>query len=199
MKTDANRSPEERLEPPHSPNTRRIVVPGQRVSRGAASQSSRITLGTAARTASDLSTQDPVEDSTRKRGYGLGNKGSVARVKEAKKISARTLIIVLAAVAAALVLMVTLFGSARDKGVILTSVEEKMLNEYRGYLAKNNRKEAEINSRLKDVKERIEAARWSRMVAGSNESEQEFRSLLLLDNDRQSPLYKYCAEQIKKK
>lgn len=205
-----------RAEPP----SRRIVVPDRPAAPGPAKRVApgRMTLGSmtrreapptprpAAPTATAAtapagapSAEAQAEETARKRGWSWKRPPLDAMQKAAaKKVSPRTLVLGVAALVAAVVLLGMLFGGSREKGVIMTPAEQKMMNDYRNYLARNGYSEAQITDREREVERRIKAAKLAMTVGEEGKANGEFRVLLLKDNDRQSPLYKYCIEQFKK-
>ena len=121
-----------------------------------------------------------------------------AQKDAARKAGLRKLLIAVGVVFVVVIALALILGPSGSKGVILTRDDQQLLNDYRAYLKKSGLPAEEVETKAGGAEKRMKAYRWAASVGESRSAEEEYRSLLLMDNDRSSPLYVYCVEKLKR-
>jgi hypothetical protein len=134
-------------------------------------------------------------------GWDLGLKKPAAEGAQdnATSNTTRTILIAGGGVLCLLLVALLFVTISGDRGVILTKADNQVLDEYRAYLKKSMPEGSDAEAKMGQVAQRLKAFKWARQVGDSERAEQEYRSLLLMDSDRSSPLYRYCLDKLKKK
>jgi hypothetical protein len=136
-------------------------------------------------------------------GFKIGDKEKTTETKDAaaEKAGRRKLIIGLAVGIVAVLLLLLILSPSGKGGVLMTQADQDMLRSYKDYLIKYNQhpRGEDIETRLKRVERHLKAYRWSLSVGEKEGAQKEFDALLFMDNDRNSPLYKYCVEKLKRR
>jgi len=110
----------------------------------------------------------------------------------------RKLIIIMGGLVVLVLVLIAIFGPADERGVILTTEDKEALEQYRGYLteAKKSAASLDITRRFKDAENRLKKYRVAAYVGEKAEAERQFDAMLVMDNDRGSPLFRYCSENL---
>lgn len=136
-------------------------------------------------------------------GFELGNKRPAVSGadEQAQKASRRKLMIGVGVGIVLVLFLLMLLMPAGEKGAFLTSADQEMMRQYRDYLIQYNQhpQGSDIETRIKDVERHLKAYRWAASVGEKKQAEREFDTLLLMDSDRNSPLYSYCVKKLSRK
>lgn len=197
---DPREDPQETL-PPRQHEPRRIVASEKADSLDAGKPSGRrLRLGTPTRLSPARPDPQPPDTSPSvQRGFNLGGADATAETLPAS--SRKTGVqpwILFVAVGSIILLMAALFlGSSSSGGGAEAAANERLERQYLQYLeAKGHQNNLDVNQRRKEVRERLRAVTWAKALGDRAALESELRGLLVMDNDKNSPLYQYSVNQL---
>ena len=168
-----------------------------RYSRQSPATGRRLKLGTP-RVTSSLPTPTPQASAEAHQGFSLGKKAPAAEPSSTAKPVVQPWILIVAGGAVVLLLLALLLAPGQGSSAEGLATE-RLLADYGKYLegkgaAANG---VDIAERQKQARGRLRAVDWAREVGDTAKLENELTVLLFLDNDKNSPLYKYSVKQLK--
>ena len=194
---DSSDDPQETM-PPRRHDPRRIAVPEP--ADPERSRGRRLKLGTPTRaTVPEPESEDTAVNSSVHRGFKLGGaeRTAIEPNKSASKAGVQPWILVVAG-GAMLLLLVALLLRPSSPSSSEAAANDRLLRQYTQYLeTKNPKGTIDVPARQREVVGRLQAVAWAKAVGDRSALENELRSLLFMDDDKNSPLYQYSVSQLK--
>lgn len=134
------------------------------------------------------------------RGYDIGGDQRpkvAAKKKEKGEPRAISPVILFAAAAAAVVLvLVIVIGPSRPGAAGPADEDVNLVASYKTYLAQRRPPPPDADQRVREVESRLEAIGWAERVGRPDLMRRELDLLLMLDGDRDSPVYRYASRRL---
>jgi len=194
---DSSEDPQQTMRPREREASRRLGAPRSDAESGG-SRGRRLKFGNLVGPTDAPSQQDSAEANPLvHRGFNLG--GHEVKAEPANAGSQRTVQpwILFVAGGAVLLLIVALLFRPSSPSNAEGAANERLVKQYTQYLEGRKKNQLEVSERKKEVQERLQAVTWAKAVGDRNALETELRGLLFIDDDKNSPLYKYSVSQLK--